>query len=103
MPAVEIDSPEHYSKALDVLTQVGGTFHGVGGEKRSLLVTEAQYRALVAAGVVRHNGGGVARRKYRGAERLKQLLRSLIAAAAAALCPKGCAAPIQRIRQSGGA
>jgi hypothetical protein len=56
MPAVEIDSPEQYSKALEVLTQVGGTFHGVGGEKRSLLVTEAQYQALVAAGVVKQNG-----------------------------------------------
>jgi hypothetical protein len=56
MPAVEIDSPEQYGKALHVLTQVGGTFHGVGGEKRSLLVTEAQYQALVAAGVVKKNG-----------------------------------------------
>jgi hypothetical protein len=56
MPAVAIESPEQYSKALDVLTQVGGTFHGVGGEKRSLLVTEAQYQALVAAGVVKANG-----------------------------------------------
>jgi hypothetical protein len=57
MPAIEIDSPEQYSKALAVLTEVGGTFHGVGGEKeRSLLVNEAQYRALVAAGVVKKNG-----------------------------------------------
>jgi hypothetical protein len=56
MPAVEIDSPEQFSKALNVLTQVGGTFHGVGQEKKTLLVTEAQYRALVAAGVVKKNG-----------------------------------------------
>jgi hypothetical protein len=57
MPAVEIGSPEQYSKALAVLTEVGGTFHGVGGEeKRSLLVTEAQYQALVAAGVVKKDG-----------------------------------------------
>jgi hypothetical protein len=57
MPAVDIDSLEQYSKALAVLTEVGGTFHGVGGEeKRSLLVTEAQYRALVAAGVVKKDG-----------------------------------------------
>jgi hypothetical protein len=51
MPAVAIDSPEQYSKALKVLTNVGSTFHGIGGEdKRSLLVTEAQYAAIVAAG-----------------------------------------------------
>jgi hypothetical protein len=56
MPAVAIESPKQYSRALDVLTQIGGTFHGVGGEKRSLLVTEAQYQALVAAGVVKKNG-----------------------------------------------
>ncbi len=57
MPAVDIDNAEQYSKALAVLTEVGGTFHGVGGEeKRSLLVTETQYRALLAAGVVKTNG-----------------------------------------------
>lgn len=57
MPAVEIDSPEQFSKALAVLTEVGGTFQGVGGvEKRALLVTETQYRALVAAGVVEKDG-----------------------------------------------
>lgn len=31
MPAVEIDSPEQFSKALAVLTEVGGTFQGIGG------------------------------------------------------------------------
>jgi hypothetical protein len=56
MPAVDIDSPEQFSKALAVLTEVGGTFHGVGQEKKFLLVTEAQYRALVAAGVVKKDG-----------------------------------------------
>jgi hypothetical protein len=57
MPAVDIESPEQYSRALAVLTEVGGTFHGVGGEEnRYLLVTEAQYRALVAAGVVNKDG-----------------------------------------------
>jgi hypothetical protein len=56
MPAIEIDSREQFSKALKVLTEVGGTFHGVGQEKKSLLVTEAQYRALVAAGVVKKDG-----------------------------------------------
>ena len=56
MPAVEIESREQYSRALAVLTEAGGTFHGVGREKRYLLVTEAQYRALVAAGVVKMDG-----------------------------------------------
>jgi hypothetical protein len=57
MPAVEIENDEQYSRAWAVLTQVGGTFHGVGGEdKRSLLVTQAQYEALVAAGVVKKDG-----------------------------------------------
>lgn len=57
MPAVEIESPEQFSKALAVLTEVGGTFHGVGGEEKpALLVTESQYRALVAAGVVKKDG-----------------------------------------------
>jgi hypothetical protein len=57
MPAIEIQSPEQYSQALKVLTEVGGTFHGVGAEEnRSLLVTEAQYEALVAAGVVKKDG-----------------------------------------------
>jgi hypothetical protein len=70
MPAVEIDSSEQYSKALAVLTEVGGTFHGVGGtEERTLLVTEAQYRALVAAGVVTKNG---TKERGRGTKKAKR-------------------------------
>ncbi len=56
MPAVEIENPEQYKKAWDVLIEVGGTFHGVGQEKRTLLVTDAQYEALVAAGVLKRDG-----------------------------------------------
>jgi hypothetical protein len=56
MPAVEIESPEQYTRAWEVLTRVAGTFQGVGGEKRTLLVTQAQYDALVAAGVVKKDG-----------------------------------------------
>jgi hypothetical protein len=57
MPAIEIESRAPYVKALKVLTEVGGTFHGVGGEANpSLLVTPAQYDALVAAGVVKKDG-----------------------------------------------
>jgi hypothetical protein len=66
MPAVDIESQEQYSKALDVLTRVGGTFQGVGAEKRYLLVTEAQYQALIAAGVVKQNG---AKERSRGTKK----------------------------------
>jgi hypothetical protein len=70
MPAVEIESDEQYSKALAVLTEVGGTFHGVGGEeKRSLLVTQAQYAALVAAGVVQKDG---AKERSRGQKKARR-------------------------------
>jgi hypothetical protein len=69
MPAVEIDSPEQYSKALAVLTEVGGTFHGVGQEKITLLVTETQYRALVAAGIVKKDG---AKERSRGKKKAQR-------------------------------
>jgi hypothetical protein len=39
MPAIDIESPERYRKAWEVLIQVGGAFHGVGADKRCLLVT----------------------------------------------------------------
>jgi len=69
MPAVEIDSPGQYSKALAVLTEVGGTFHGVGQEKITLLVTETQYRALVAAGIVKKDG---AKERSRGKKKAQR-------------------------------
>jgi hypothetical protein len=69
MPAVDIESPEQYRRAWAVLTEVGGTFHGVGQEKRYLLVTEAQYRALVAAGVVKKDGTKERRRGKKKAQR----------------------------------
>ena len=52
MPAVPITSDEQYEKALEVLTRVGGTFQGVGFEDKYLLVSEAQYKALVEAEVI---------------------------------------------------
>jgi hypothetical protein len=52
MPAVPIKNGEQYIKALEVLDRVGGTWHGVGDEERYLLVTLAQYQALVEAKVV---------------------------------------------------
>jgi hypothetical protein len=51
MPAVPITSDEQYEKAIEVLTRVGGTWQGVGFEDKFLLVTEAQYKALVEAKV----------------------------------------------------
>ncbi len=56
MPAVEMKNKEQYRKAFQVLIRVGGTFQGVGRDKRLLVVTNAQYKALVAAGVVKPNG-----------------------------------------------
>jgi hypothetical protein len=56
MPAVPITSSEQYEKALEVLTRVGGTFQGVGFEEQYLLVSEAQYKALVEAKVVLPEG-----------------------------------------------
>ena len=52
MPAVPIKNREQYIKAFEVLDRVGGTWHGVGDEERYLLVTPAQYKALVDANVV---------------------------------------------------
>jgi hypothetical protein len=51
MPAVPITSDEQYEKAIEVLTRVGGTWQGVGFDERFLLVSEAQYHALVKAKV----------------------------------------------------
>ena len=54
MPAVPITSREQYIKAIEVLDRVGGTWQGVGQEEWVLLVTEAQYKALVEANVTPH-------------------------------------------------
>jgi hypothetical protein len=55
MPAVPITSREQYIKAIEVLTRMGGTWQGVGFEEKFLLVSEAQYKALVEAKVVSHS------------------------------------------------
>jgi hypothetical protein len=52
MPAVPITSDEQYDKALEVLIRLGGSFQAVGFEERFLLVSPAQYQALVEANVV---------------------------------------------------
>jgi hypothetical protein len=56
MAAVPIKDCEQYIKAIGVLTRVGGTYHGVGRKERFLLVTEAQYQALVEAKVIPPGG-----------------------------------------------
>jgi hypothetical protein len=51
--AVHIQSREQYVQAVGVLNKVGGTWQGVGPSSAPvLLVTDAQYQALVQAGVV---------------------------------------------------
>jgi hypothetical protein len=55
MPAVPITSREQYIKAIEVLDRVGGTYQGVGRDEWWLLVSEAQYKALVHAKVVTAN------------------------------------------------
>jgi hypothetical protein len=55
MPSVRIYNLKQYEKAIGVLTEVGGTWQGVGYKERYLLVTPAQYEALVKAKVVSAN------------------------------------------------
>jgi hypothetical protein len=52
MLAVPIKDREQYIKAIEVLTRVGGTYQGVGRTERFLLVSEAQYQALMEAKVI---------------------------------------------------
>jgi hypothetical protein len=54
--AVHIQSREQYSDALRVLDTVAGTWQGIGPSSAPvLLLTDAQYKALVDAGVVSSN------------------------------------------------
>ena len=53
---VPIYSDEQFIQAMRVLDKLGTTWHGVGpSSARRLLLTEAQYTALVEAGVVPAN------------------------------------------------
>ena len=63
MPRVPIKDLKQYEKALGVLTRVGGTFQGVGQDERFLLVTEAQYQALLQAKVVTPDPGAKEQRR----------------------------------------
>ena len=55
MPAVPITSSEQYERAIEVLTRVGGTATGVGQKEHFLLVSPAQFQALVEAKVTTPN------------------------------------------------
>jgi len=55
--AIRIQSREQYIQALRVLDKVGGTWQGIGPSSDPvLLLTEAQYTALIEAGVIPSNG-----------------------------------------------
>ena len=56
MPAIEIHSGMRLAKIFDVLIEVGGPFQGVGRDKRILVVTREQHKALVDAGLVKPDG-----------------------------------------------
>ncbi len=54
--ALHIHSKEQYIQALRVLDKVAGTWQGIGPSSAPvLLLTDAQYKALVEAGVVQSN------------------------------------------------
>jgi hypothetical protein len=62
--AIAIQSREQYIQAIRVLDKVGGTWQGVGPSTAPiLLLTDAQYNALLAAGVITATGTEV---KIRG-------------------------------------
>lgn len=54
MHVVQIDDWKKYVEAFDVLIRVGGTFQG--RPDQVLVVTDAQYQAMVAAKIVTPNG-----------------------------------------------
>ena len=57
MPKVPIKDEKQYEKAIEVLTRVGGTYHGIGQKEWFLLVTDAQYQALLEAKVITPDNG----------------------------------------------
>lgn len=71
--AVRIESKEQYIRALHVLDHTKGMWRGVGPSSDPvLLLTDEQFDALVAAGVVASNGKKVeARGQNRTSRRTK--------------------------------
>ena len=64
MPKVPIKEEKQYQKAIEVLSRVGGTYQGIGQDEWFLLVTDAQYQALLAAKVIAPVDGR--KEQYRG-------------------------------------
>jgi hypothetical protein len=64
MPKVPIKDEKQYQKAIEVLTRVGGTYQGIGQDEWFLLVTDAQYQALLGAKVIAAGDGR--KEQYRG-------------------------------------
>ena len=64
MPPVPITSDKQLEKMIGVLTEVGGTWQGVGGEEHYLIVNQKQFDALEKAKLVpKKPTGGSARGK----------------------------------------
>jgi hypothetical protein len=58
MPRITIKDLDHLGRALQVLTRMDGTFQAIDRDKeRYLLVTEAQYQALLEANAVNGQKG----------------------------------------------
>jgi hypothetical protein len=73
MPRVQMKDMKQYAKALGVLSRVGGTFQGVGRDEWFLLVTNAQYEALVEAKVVAPENGAQEQPRGKKAKRKAKL------------------------------
>ena len=73
MPCVPIKDQKQYEKALEVLSRVGGTFQGVGQDEWFLLVTNAQYQALVEAKVIAATNGAKEQPRGKNSKRKAKL------------------------------
>ena len=73
MPRVPIKDMKQYERALEVLSRVGGTFQGVGQDEWHLLVTDAQYQALLDAKVVAAENGSHGQKRGKNSKRKAQL------------------------------
>jgi len=67
MRVLQIDDWDKYVQAFNVLIRVGGTFQG--RPEQVLVVTDAQYEAMIAAKVVTANGTEAATRGQKAKKR----------------------------------
>ncbi len=63
MHVIEIPDLEQRKQAFKVLVDLGGTFEGRPGK---FVVNDAQYEALVRAGIVQNNGKKASHRGQKG-------------------------------------